>query len=99
MLNFWKNKVILKFNFFIIIDKEETMLRHRRRTTQHNKYGIDVDEDFSNLKDMFASNIQQHKELKIELQRLRLENKLNQQIRRFIDKRLNQLNNKTKSEK
>ena len=98
MLNFWKNKVILKFIFLIVIDKENAMLRHRRRTTQHNKYGFDVGEDFSNVKNMFEDNIG-NKELKIELQRLRLENKLNQQIRRFIDKRLNQLNNKTKSKK
>ena len=74
------------------------MLRHRRRTTQHNKYDFDVGEDFSNVKNMFEGN-QRHKELKIELQRLRLENKLNQQIRRFIEKRLNQLNDKTKSVK
>jgi len=74
------------------------MLRHRRRASQHNKYGFDVDEDFSNVKDMFNSN-KRHQELKTELSRLKLENKLNQQIRRFIDKRLNQLNNKTKSEK
>ena len=98
MLSFWKNKVILRINFFIIIDKENAMLRHRRRTTQHNKYGFDVGEDFSNVKDMFEGNVR-HKELKIELQRLQLENKLNQQIRRFIEKRLIQLNNKTKSEK
>ena len=73
------------------------MLRHRRRTTQHKNHNIDEWEGLSKLNEIFKSN-QQQKELKIEIQRLRMENKLNQQIRRYIDKRLNQLNGLTNSE-
>lgn len=74
------------------------MLRHRRRTTKQKNHKIDEWEDLSKLKEMFKGN-QEQKELKIEIQRLRVENKLNQQIGRHIDKQLNKLNGQTESKK
>lgn len=74
------------------------MLRHRRRTTQQPQQTIDEWEELSNLREKFKRNLQQ-KELKIEMQRMQMENKLNHQIRRYIDKQLNQLNDKKESAK
>ena len=69
------------------------MLRHRRRSTQTKNNSAENVEEFSNVKNMFES-LTQHKELKTELESLQIENKLNSQIRQFIDKRLKQLNKK-----
>ena len=66
------------------------MLRHRRRTARTKNYSTGIGEDFSNIKNMFDF-LKQPRELKTELQRLQLENKLNAQIRQFIDKRLEQI--------
>jgi hypothetical protein len=73
------------------------LLRHRRRTTKQKNSKIDEWQDISKLKEMFKGN-QEQKDLKIEIQRLRMENKLNQQIGRHIDKQLNQLNGQTELE-
>lgn len=74
------------------------MLRHRRRTVQQRNHQYDESDDLSSLKELFERNRRQ-KELKTEIRFLRLENKLNQQIRRYIDKRLIQLNKQPRSEK
>ena len=73
------------------------MLRYRRQAAQHKNVIIDEWDDLANLREIFKTN-QQQKDLKTEIQHLRLENKLNQQIRHFIDKRLNQLVEQEKSE-
>ncbi|MBC8183167.1 hypothetical protein H8E88_18845 [candidate division KSB1 bacterium] len=73
------------------------MLRHRRRTAQDKKNNVIEWENFSNLNEKIESK-QHQKELKLEIQHLQLEKKLNYQIRRYIDKRLNQLNDQAKPE-
>jgi len=73
------------------------VLRYRRQAAQHKNVIIDEWDDLANLREIFKTN-QQQKDLKTEIQHLRLENKLNQQIRHFIDKRLNQLVEQEKSE-
>ncbi len=71
------------------------MLRHRRRTVQHKKDDVIDWENFSNLDEKIKSK-QHQKELKLEIQQFELEKRLNHQIRRYIDKQLDQLNDQAK---
>lgn len=75
------------------------MQRHRRRTPGKNKRGIIDDwETVSELKGLIEARLK-HQQLKAELEFLKLEQKLNQHIKRFQNRRLDQLEHDFKPEK
>ncbi len=67
------------------------MQRHRRRAPGERKRGNDELESASELKGLIEANLK-HRQLKADLELMRLENKLNQQIRWLQNRRLDQLN-------
>jgi len=66
------------------------MARLRRRTTQPQKSLIEYLAELSEP-DTHIPNLYSKKELKLEMEWIRLETKINKQIRKFIDRRLSQL--------
>jgi hypothetical protein len=70
------------------------MKRHRRNLNQTGKKVLTDWNEAFDMKELFKSH-GQRKKLKSEIQHLQLENKLNKQIRRFIDLRMDQLNERT----
>lgn len=69
------------------------MQRHRRRTPGEQKRGIETLDNVSELKGLIEANLK-HRQLKADLELMRLENKLNKQIRWLQTRRLDQLNEK-----
>ena len=66
------------------------MQRHRRRTPEQKKRGIENWESVSELKGLVEAQLK-HRQLKAELELLKLEERLNQQIKKLQNQRLNQL--------
>ncbi|OQX94288.1 hypothetical protein B6I21_09645 [candidate division KSB1 bacterium 4572_119] len=73
------------------------MARLRRRASNFKKPCANLMADLLETNNEFK-NIPIKKELMLELDRLRLENKLNLQIRKLIDERLLQLNKKNEED-
>ena len=69
------------------------MQRHRRLTPREQKRGIESLDNVSEIKGLVESHLK-HRQLKADLELMRLENRLNKQIRWLQTRRLDQLNEK-----
>ena len=69
------------------------MQRHRRLTPREQKRGIEAVDNVSEIKGLVESHLK-HRQLKADLELMRLENRLNKQIRWLQTRRLDQLNEK-----
>jgi hypothetical protein len=67
------------------------MKRHRRQAPGEQKRGIEALDNVSEIKGLVESHLK-HRQLKTDLKLMRLENKLNKQIRWLQTRRLNELN-------
>jgi len=67
------------------------MKRHRRQAPGEQKHGIEALDNVSEIKGLVESHLN-HRQLKTDLKLMRLENKLNKQIRWLQTRRLNELN-------
>lgn len=67
------------------------MQRHRRRTPGEQKRGIESLDNVSKIRGLVESHLK-HRQLKADLELMRLENKLNKQIQWLQTRRLDQLN-------
>ena len=67
------------------------MQRHRRRTPAEQRSGIEQLDNISELKGLIEAHLK-HRQLKADLKLMKIENKLNQQIRWLQTRRLDQLN-------
>jgi hypothetical protein len=69
------------------------MQRHRRQTPAEHKRGIEALDNVSEIKGLVEVHLK-HRQLKADLELMRLENKLHKQIRWLQTRRLDQLNEK-----
>jgi len=67
------------------------MQRHRRRAPGEQKRGSEALDNVSEIKGLVELHLK-HRQLKADLELMRLENKLNKQIRWLQTRRLDQLN-------
>ncbi len=67
------------------------MQRHRRRAPGEQKRGIEALDSVSEIRGLVESHLK-YRQLKADLELMRLENKLNKQIRWLQTRRLDQLN-------
>lgn len=67
------------------------MQRHRRQTPGEQKRGIEALENLSITSNRIEAHLK-HRQLKSDLEWMKLENKLNQHIQWLQDRRLDQLN-------
>jgi hypothetical protein len=81
---------LLKINL-ILKSGDDSMQRHRRRTRGEQKRGIDALENFSVTNNRIEAHLR-HRQLKADLELMKLENRLNQHIEWLQARRLDQLN-------
>ena len=67
------------------------MQRHRRKAPGEQKRGIETLDNVSQIKGLVEVHLK-HRQLKADLELMRLENKLNKQIRWLQTRRLDELN-------